>query len=265
MARIHPTAIVSSEAELADSVEVGAYAVVEGKVQIGRDCVIRTGAYLFGPLVLGPGNVVHTGAVLGDKPQHLKYKNEATTVEIGAANIFREGVTVHRGTTHSWKTVIGDHNFFMANSHAGHDCIVGSHCVFANGALLGGHCVIGDSVIISGNAGVHQFCRVGRLAFLGGCSATTKDMPPFVMQQLVDNVVGLNLVGMRRSGMPAAEINAVRQAFRILFREGLTLPNALVKMEQEFGQVGGVREMIEFLRGTQRGINPMRQRYEEAA
>ncbi len=202
---------------------------------------------------------------MGDKPQHLKYNKEVTTIDIGASNIFREGVTIHRGTAHSWRTVIGDHNFFMVNSHVGHDCIVGNHCIFANGALLGGHCVVGDSVFLSGNAAVHQFCRIGRLAFLGGCSATTKDMPPFVMQQLINNVVGLNLVGMRRAGMPAAEINAVRQAFAILFRQGLTMPNALAKMEQEVGQFGGVREMIDFLRGTKRGINTMRQRFEDAA
>jgi UDP-N-acetylglucosamine acyltransferase len=266
-ARIHPTAIIAPEAELADNVEVGARALIEGKVKIGPDCVIRPGAFLYGPLTMGPGNTVFSGAVLGEKPQHLKYNNEPTSLEIGEGNSFREFVTIHRGTTHHMKTVIGNHNYFMVNSHIGHDCIIGNRNILANGALVAGHCVLQDNVYLSGNCAIHQFVRIGRLALMSGCGITTKDMPPFVMQQGVDNVVGMNLVGMRRAGMKPADINSVRQAFRILFREGNPLTVAMARIANEIGHVGAVHELLTFLRQPGRGINAMRDRHdnEEAA
>ncbi|MFO0964277.1 MAG: acyl-ACP--UDP-N-acetylglucosamine O-acyltransferase [Gemmataceae bacterium] len=230
-ARIHPTAVVSKEAELADDVEIGAYAVIEGKVRVGRGTILRPASYLYGPLTMGEGNLVCTGAVLGEKPQHVKYQNEPTSLEIGDHNIFREHVTIHRGTTHSWKTVIGSHNFFMVHCHIAHDCVVGSRCVFVNGCMLGGHCQVSDQVYISANSGVHQFCRIGRLALLSGMSALTTDMPPFVIQQGHNTVSGLNLIGMRRAGMTHAQIDEAKHAFRIVFREGLTLPVALLEKE----------------------------------
>src|SRR5438477_5186659 len=235
--RIHSTAIISPLAKLADNVEVAANAVIEGDVKIAADCVIRPGAYLFGPLTMGRGNTVFTGAILGDSPQHLKYNNEPTSLEIGDGNVFREFVTIHRGTTNRMKTVIGNNNYLMVNSHIGHDCVVGNRIIMANGALVAGHCVIEDSVFLSGNSAVHQFCRVGRLALLSGCSITTKDTPPFVMQQGQDNVVGMNLVGMRRAGMKPAEINGIRQAFRILFREGNPLGVAMARIGTDLGHL----------------------------
>jgi UDP-N-acetylglucosamine acyltransferase len=259
-ARIHPTAVVSPEADLADQVEIGPYAVIEGRVRIGPGCVLRPHAHLCGPLTMGAGNVVFSGAVLGEQPQHLKYNQEPTRLEIGDHNVFREHVTVHRGTTHSWTTRIGSHNFFMANSHIAHDCQVGNRCILANGACVGGHCTLEDNVYLSGNSAVHQFVRIGRLALLSGCSATTKDMPPFIIQQNVDTVVGVNLVGMRRAGMTATQINAVRRAFRLLFREGLVLPAALLRIEQELGPIDVVGELAAFIRQCHRGINPMRER-----
>jgi UDP-N-acetylglucosamine acyltransferase len=258
--RVHPTAVVSPQAELAEGVEVGPYAVLEGPVRVGPDCTIRPGAVLCGPLTLGRGNVVCSGAVLGESPQHLKYNNEPTAVEIGDFNIFREHVTVHRGTTQSWVTRIGSHNFFMAGSHVAHDCRIGDRCILANGALVGGHCVLEDNVYLSGNSAVHQFCRVGRLALLSGCSATSKDIPPFIVQQDVNVVVGINLIGMRRAGLDAAQINAVRQAFRVLFRDGLPLSAAVAQLERELGSVPAVAELIAFLRDCPRGINSMRSR-----
>jgi UDP-N-acetylglucosamine acyltransferase len=263
--RIHPTAILSPETELGEGVEIGPYVVTEGKVKIGPQCVIKPHVYLVGNLTLGRGNVVGAGSVLGEKPQHLRYNNEATSVEIGDNNIFREHVTVHRATTHSWVTRIGNHNFFMAASHVAHDCVVGNRCIFANGALLGGHCQLADNVIISGNAAVHQFLRIGRLALLSGCSATTKDIPPFIIQQEHDTVVGVNVVGMRRAGMNSEQINGVRRAFRLLFREGLTLPVAIQHIETEVGHIDTVQEMLTFLKACPRGINAMRSRGRAAA
>jgi UDP-N-acetylglucosamine acyltransferase len=264
-ARIHPTAVISADAEVSENVQIGPFVVVEGRVRIGPDCVIRPHAVLCGPLSLGRGNIVFPGAILGEAPQHLKYNNEATATEIGDFNSFREHVTVHRGTSHSWVTRIGHHNYFMANSHVGHDCRIGNHCIITNGALIGGHAVIADNVYLSGNSAVHQFVRIGRLAMLSGCSASTKDVPPFVITQGIDATAGVNLVGMRRAGLTHEQINAVRQAFRIIFRDGLILPTAIARLEQELGGIDVIQEMIDFLKTCPKGINPIRSRHAEAA
>jgi UDP-N-acetylglucosamine acyltransferase len=258
--RIHPSAIISPEAELAEDVTVGAFSIIEGAVRIGPGCVIGPRALLCGPLTMGCGNLVHCGAILGERPQHLRYNDEPTGVEIGDNNIFRENVTVHRGTTHSWTTRIGNHNFFMVDSHVAHDCRVGNHCILANGALMGGHSTLGDNVYLSGNCAVHQFVSVGRLALLSGCGSTTKDIPPFVMQEGRDTVVGVNIIGMRRAGIPTEQITAIRQAFRILFRQGMVIPAALERIERELGAIGVVAEFVDFIRKSTRGINPVRER-----
>ena len=198
--------------------------------------------------------------MLGERPQHLKYNNEPTSVEIGDNNIFREHVTVHRGTTHSWKTVIGSRNLFMAGAHVAHDCVIGNSCILANGALLGGHCVIADNAYLSGNSAVHQYVRIGRLALLSGVSATSKDVPPFIIQQEINSVVGVNVVGMRRVGLTGRQIDAVRRAYHIIFREGHALPNALHRVEKELGSIDVVQELIEFIRSSNRGINTIRDR-----
>jgi UDP-N-acetylglucosamine acyltransferase len=263
-ARIHPTAIIGPEAELADDVQVGAYAVIEGKVRVGPGCIIRPGVHLFGPLTMGCNNIVHSYAVLGEQPQHLRYKGEPTRVEIGDGNIFREYVTVHRGTTASWVTRIGSHNFLMASSHIAHDCQVGNHCLLANSAMVGGHCVLEDNVYLSGNSAVHQFVRVGRLALLSGLSGTSKDIPPFIIQQKINSVMGVNVVGMRRAGIPTPHIDAVRRAYHILYREDHLLPNALALVERAVGDVPEVQEMVAFIRASSRGINLGNDRLEAA-
>jgi UDP-N-acetylglucosamine acyltransferase len=150
---------------------------------------------------MGHGNAVFSGAILGEQPQHTKYAGEPTRLEIGDGNIFREHVTLHRGTTATGKTSIGNHNFFMAGSHVAHDCEVGDHCIIANGALVAGHCVLEDGVCLSGNVAIHQFVRVGRLALMSGLSATGKDIPPFMIHQRINTVCGVNVIGMRRAGI----------------------------------------------------------------
>lgn len=252
---IHPTAVISPQAELADDVQVGPYCVLEGAVKLGPGCVLRPHSYLIGPLTMGKNNLVFSGCVIGDQPQHLRFSGEPTSTEVGDGNVFREHVTVHRGTTQSWVTRIGNGNFFMANSHVAHDCVVGNNCVLVNGALLGGHCVLEDNVFLSGNSAVHQFVRIGRLALLSGISATTKDVPPFIVQQNINCVLGVNVVGMRRAGMTHAEIDAVRRAYHHLYRNGLALPNALKAIEGELSQVTVVMEMVSFIRRSTRGIN----------
>jgi UDP-N-acetylglucosamine acyltransferase len=254
-ARIHATAVVAPEADLGDDVEVGPFVVVEGDVRVGAGCVLRPGAHLIGPLVMGRGNVVFNHAVLGEPPQHRLYQGEPTRVEIGDHNIFREHVTVHRGTTQSWVTRVGSHNFFMANSHVAHDGAVGDHCILANGALMAGHCTLENNVILSGNSAIHQYVRVGRLALVSGVSASTKDVPPFIIIQRINGVVGVNVIGMRRAGVPPAHIDAVRRAFHIIYREGKALPSALAQVDEELGSVAEVAEMTAFIRASSRGVS----------
>ncbi len=164
-------------------------------------------------------------------------------------------MTVHRGTTASWTTRIGNNNFFMVNSHVGHDCVVGNNCLLANGSMLGGHAVLEDNVYLSGNATVHQFVRIGRLALLGGLSGSSKDIPPFIIQQNINQVMGVNVIGMRRAGLGTDSIDAVRKAFHIIFRQNHVLPHALHLVEQQLGEVPEVKELIHFIHNSQRGIN----------
>jgi UDP-N-acetylglucosamine acyltransferase len=258
--RIHPTAIISPETELGEGVEIGAGAYLEGRIKLGDGCVIRPYAVLIGPLTMGPNNIVHSFAVLGDAPQHLKYQGEPTGVAIGESNTFREHVTVHRATTASWTTRIGNHNLFMASSHVAHDCQIGNHCIVANGALIAGHVVLGDNVVLSGNCAIHQFVRLGRLSLLSGCAITGKDIPPFIMQQGINCVVGVNVVGMRRAGMTERQITPVREAFRMIYADGGVLKAGLERAQAELGHIDVVAEMLDFIRQSKRGINGARER-----
>ncbi len=253
--RIHPTAIISPESELADDVQIGPYSVLEGAVRLGSGCVLKSFVHLVGPLTMGRNNTVYSGCVLGEQPQHIRYAGEPTSTEIGDGNVFREHVTLHRATTQSWTTRVGSGNFFMAHSHVAHDCAIGNQCILANGALLGGHCTLEDGVYLSGNCAVHQFVRLGRLALLSGVSGATKDVPPFVIQQHINCVVGINVVGMRRAGISHADIDAVRKVFHLIYRQGLSMPNALQQIEQELSEVGVAQEMVSFIRRSTRGIS----------
>jgi UDP-N-acetylglucosamine acyltransferase len=252
--RIHPTAIIDPEAELAPDVRVGAFVIIEGKVQVGPGCVIGPRSHLIGPLTMGAQNQVFDNVILGGRPQHLKYNDEPTSVEIGDRNTFRENVTVHRGTTHSWQTRIGSDNFFMTSSHVAHDCQIGNHCLLVNNALLGGHCILNDHAYVSGNSGVHQFCRVGRFAFIGGLSCATKDLPPFLLLRGFNDVHGINVVGLRRAGFTSQQIGALRRLYHILFLHQLSLPNALAQAERELGEIDVIQEFISFVRQSKRGI-----------
>jgi UDP-N-acetylglucosamine acyltransferase len=251
---IHPTAVLAPEADIGEDVQIGPHVVIEGEVRIGPGCVLRPGVHLVGPLIMGCHNTVFSGAVLGERPQHMRYADEPTRLVIGDHNVIREHVTIHRGTAHSGETRVGSHNFLMAHCHIGHDCVVGNHCILANSALVAGHCLLEDHAYLSGNCAIHQFCRVGRLALLGGVSAATKDIPPFIVQQRINCVVGVNVIGMRRAGIPHASIDAVRRAFHLLYRSHMVIPAALGHMEREMGHVPEIGEMITFIRASTRGI-----------
>jgi UDP-N-acetylglucosamine acyltransferase len=256
---IHPTAAIDAEAVIAADAQIGAFAVIEGPVQVGSGCVIESHACVSGPLVLGRNNFVGHGAALGKAPQHRGYRGEPTEVQIGDDNVFREYVTVHRGTVQgNGVTVIGDRNMFMVGCHVGHDVRIGNGCTVVNNALLGGHVTLDDDCILSGHTAVQQRVRIGRLAMLGGTGGTSKDVPPFILQQGYNCVTGLNIVGIRRAGFSSASIDALRQVFRILYREALPLPAALERIEGEFGQIAEVAELVRFIRMSRTGINPAR-------
>src|SRR5262245_32277078 len=253
--RAHPTAIISPEADLGEDVEVGPHVVIEGPVKVGPGCVIRAGAHLIGPLTMGSHNHVHSYAVLGDAPQHLKYDGEPTCVTIGDHNIFREFVTVHRATTASRVTRAGSHNVFMSNSHVAHDCVVGDRCLMANGAVLGGHVTLEDNVMVSGNSAVHQNVRLGRLSLLSGVSGSTMDLPPFMIMQRINVLCGVNVIGMRRAGLSNAAIDAVRKAFHLLYKSEMPVSHSLPRIEAELGHVAEVAELVAFIRASKRGIS----------
>jgi UDP-N-acetylglucosamine acyltransferase len=256
---IHPTAVVSSDAEIAPDVQIGPYAIIEGHARIGPGCVIESHACLCGPLTMGRDNFVGHAAVLGKSPQHKGYRGEETWLRIGDENVFREHVTVHRGTVQgNGETWIGDRNLFMIGAHVGHDSRVGSGCILVNGALVAGHVELFDNCILSGHSAIQQRVRVGRLAMLGGLGSTTKDIPPFVLQQGYNCVSGLNTIGLRRAGFNAETIGALREAYRMLYKEGRTQGNALGRIETDLGSIPEVMEFIMFIRETKVGINPAR-------
>jgi UDP-N-acetylglucosamine acyltransferase len=258
---IHPSSLIDPEAELAPDVRVGPYAIIEGPVQVGPGCVVESHACLCGPMTLGRDNFVGHGAVLGKSPQHKGYRGEPTTLAVGDGNVFREHVTIHRGTVQgNGETRIGDRNLFMIGCHVGHDCRVGNGCTLVNGALVAGHVTLDDGCILSGHSAVQQRVRIGRLAMLSGLGSTSKDVPPFVLQQGYNCVTGLNVIGLRRAGVSAEAIAALREAFRILYKEGRTQRLALDRIAADLGHVPEVNEFVTFVRGSTLGINPARSR-----
>jgi UDP-N-acetylglucosamine acyltransferase len=257
---IHATAVIGPDVELAPDVRVGPFSILEGPIRIGPGTVVEGHVCLTGPLEIGRDNVIGHGAVLGKAPQHRGYRGEPTTVRIGDRNHFREHVTVHRGTEQGrGETTIGDRNMFMVGSHLGHDVKVGDDCTLVNGTLLAGHCELADGCILSGYAAVQQRVRIGRLAMLGGLGSTTKDIPPFVLQQGYNCVSGLNIIGLRRAGMATVTIDALRVSFRILYKEGRTQTSALELIEADYGSIPEVAEFLAFIRSSVIGINPARE------
>lgn len=254
-AQVHGSALIDPRAEIGEGCRVGPFVVIDGPVKVGANCEIKAGAQLVGDTTLGEGNVVHPYAVIGDAPQHLKYAGEPTRVVIGSNNVFREHVTVHRGTTLSAVTTVGSHNFFMASSHVGHDCVVGNHCTFANGSMLGGSSVLGDRVLMSGNSAVHQFVKVGRLALVSGLSGATMDVPPFVIVRGINIICGVNVIGMRRAGISNAAIDAVRKAFTILYHGMALTPVAVAEIEAKYRDVAEAMEFVAFIRSAKRGVS----------
>ena len=250
---IHPTAVVDPRAEIDPSAEIGAYAVIEGNVTIGARTRLFAHAVVTGGAVLGADNEVHYGAVLGDSPQDVAFGGAESFLKIGDRNVFRENVTVHRGTQPGSSTVIGDRGYFMQNSHVAHNCRIGNDAIVAGGAMLSGYVELGDRGFVSGNCVVHQFVRIGRLALLRGQSRTSRDVPPFCIMDGTHTVRAVNVVGLRRAGFAAPAITAVRAAFKTLFSRPRNLKLALAEVEA--GEMSDeVRELVEFIRASRRGV-----------
>jgi UDP-N-acetylglucosamine acyltransferase len=250
---VHPTAIVHPAAQLDPTTEVGPYALVEEHVVVGPGCVIGAQVHLAGYTLIGAHNRFHTGCVIGDAPQDLRYRGEPTRLRIGDHNVFREHVTVHRSNRAEEETVIGSHNYLMAHSHVGHNAQLGDRVLLANGALLAGHVVVHDRVNISGHCLVHQFVRVGTLALMQGGSAISKDLPPCTIARGDNAICGLNTVGLRRAGLTAAERLDLQRLYRMLFRSGRNLHAALEAARAQFTSPWA-KTMLDFLAQTRRGV-----------
>ncbi|MGD9873033.1 MAG: acyl-ACP--UDP-N-acetylglucosamine O-acyltransferase [Kiritimatiellia bacterium] len=252
---IHPTAVIEPGAELGAGVKVGPFAYIRDKVKIGAGTEVGPHAVIHSFTEIGENCRIHAGAVLGDLPQDLGFKGAESYVRIGNGCIIREGVTVHRGTMPGSATVMGDECFLMAYSHLAHNVKLGNKVILANSVLLAGHVEVGNNVFVGGGAAIHQFCKVGRLAMVGGLSAVSKDIPPFCTHAsgAFNSIAGLNVVGLRRNGFDGAARMEIRQAFKMLFASGLNVSQAVNKMRETF-KSAAVREMCDFIEASKRGI-----------
>jgi len=255
-AAIHPTAVVDPGAELGAGVVVGPHAVVGADVAIGEGTQVGAAAHVQGPATIGARNRIFPHACIGFEPQDLKYAGEPTRLVVGDDNQFREFSTVHRGTVKGGGvTVVGSGGLFMAYSHVAHDCRVGDRVIFANGATLAGHAEVGDDVTISAFSSVHQFCRVGRHAYVGGYSVIVQDALPFVKTVGVKPACyGLNRIGLERKGVPAETIERLDRALRLLLRSGLNTRHALERLRAEYGGVPEVEYLVAFVESARRGV-----------
>jgi UDP-N-acetylglucosamine acyltransferase len=256
VAEIHPTAIVSRGAELDGDVVVEPYALIGPKVRIGSGSRIGAHSVVEGRTTLGRGNIVFHHVSIGAVPQDLKYRGEDTEVVIGDGNTFREFVTVHLGTvTGKSRTRVGSHNLVMNYSHVAHDCQIGDHTIVANGAQFAGHVTVEDYVVVGALVGVHQYVRIGESAILGAGAMVSQDVPPFC-NATGDRATlhGLNQVGLKRRGFPAEAISALKKAYRILFRSGLRLAEAIAKARQELPPSPQLEHLLDFLEKSSRGI-----------
>ncbi|MCH8043662.1 MAG: acyl-ACP--UDP-N-acetylglucosamine O-acyltransferase [Planctomycetes bacterium] len=251
---IHPLAIVSPTATLPPGVEIGPFCIIEEGVTLGDGCRLESHVTLAEGTVLGENNHLFQGVVVGGPPQHLQATDQLGGTRIGSGNTLRENTTIHRAMQPGDWTTLGDDNCLMVNAHVAHDCHVGSHVVLANNVMLAGHVTIEDRAFLSGAVGVHQFCRVGRLAMVGGQARVCRDVLPFVLIDGVSTaVVGLNRVGLRRAGYSAEEVTQLKAAYRLIYRSGLPWDELLDQLGRQFPE-GPAACYREFCAGAKRGI-----------
>lgn len=254
---IHPTAIVSDRAEVAEGVAIGPYCTIGAGVKIGSGSVLHSHVVVAGDTEIGPDCEIFPFASIGHRPQDLKFGGEASKLIVGSGNVIREHVTMNPGTAGGGLlTTVGDNCVFMAASHVAHDCHIGDHVILANNATVAGHCTVGDFAILGGLCGVHQFVRIGRHAFVGGMSGVENDVIPF--GSVLGNrayLGGLNLVGLKRHGFARDTIHALRRAYRMLFEGEGTLQSRAGEVEKAFADDAAVMEVVEFVRqGSDRAL-----------
>lgn len=256
MTKVHPSAIIDPRAELADSVSVGPYAVIGAGVRIGAKTKIGAHSVLEGPATIGESNNIYPFATLGTAPQDLKYQGAPTLLKVGDHNIFREYVTINRGTEHGGGvTQIGNHSYFMAYCHVAHDCTIGNHSILANCATLAGHVLIEDHVVFGGLAAVHQFSRIGNGALVAAGAMVSMDVAPYcIAAGDRASMCGLNLIGLKRRGFSSGLIKDLKSAYRIVFQSNLLLEEALSKVEAEVSPSDELDHFLLFLQSTNRGI-----------
>jgi UDP-N-acetylglucosamine acyltransferase len=253
---IHPTAVIHPKASIGTNCEIGPYCVVGEYVALGDGCKLHSHVVIDGYTRLGRENEIFPFASIGLKTQDLKWKGGVTRTEIGDGNTFREYVTVHSATGDGQTTVVGSHNHILAYCHLAHNVVLGDHVIMSNVATLAGHVVVEDHAVIGGLAAVHQFCRIGKLSMIGGCSKVVQDVPPFMMADgNPAETRTINKVGMERNGVSEEAISALRQAYKILFREGLTISNALMRIEKDLPLLPEVQHLIQFVKTSERGIS----------
>jgi len=252
---VHPTAVVHPKANVASSCEVGPYCVIGENVTLGEKCKLHSHVVIDGHTKLGNENEVFPFASIGLKTQDLKWKGGVTRTEIGDGNTFREYVTIHSATSNGETTRVGSRNHILAYCHIAHNCTLGDNIIMSNVATLAGHVTVEDFAVVGGLAAVHQFCRIGKMSIVGGCSKVVQDVPPFMLADgNPAETRTVNKVGMERNGVSEAAQNALKQAYKILFREGLTIPNALVKIEKN-ASLPEILHLVNFVRASERGIS----------
>ena len=252
---IHPSAIIHPTASVGAGCEVGPFCVIGAHVELGENCWLQNQVTIMGPSKIGSNNKFYAFCSIGQQTQDLKYSGEPTHLQVGNGNTFREFVTVNRGTSPGASTRIGDEGNFLAYSHVAHDCTVGNRVIFSNNGTIAGHVEVGDHAIISGLTAVHQFCRIGAYAITGGCSKIVQDVPPYTIADgNPAKIRGLNKVALERHGFSAEAQQAIRDAYKLLYRSKLNLTDALLRMETELPQLPEVRYFISFLAASARGV-----------
>lgn len=254
-ASVHPTAIVAPDAQLADGVEIGPFAIIGPQVSVGRGSRVDARAVLEQNVRLGADCRVGIGSILGGQPQDLKYAGEETWVEVGDGTVIREYCTINRGTTQSHVTRLGKSCLVMTYVHMAHDCHVGDRVILTNGVQLAGHVTVGDCAILSGLTPVHQFVKIGAYAFIGGMSRVTKDVPPYT--KAVGNpmkLYGLNAVGLQRHGFSPETVAELKKAYRLFFRSGLNISQALERARAELVPLPEVETFLQFIEASARGV-----------
>jgi UDP-N-acetylglucosamine acyltransferase len=258
-AKIHPTALVDSGAQIGADVEIGPFSVIGSQVVIGDRTIVQSHIVIEGEVAIGTGNFIGHGAVIGAPPQDLSFSPERKTrVEMGNENVIREYCTIHRGSAEGSATKIGDKNFLMAGAHLGHNCAIGDNVIIANNCLLGGHVRVDDGAFLGGGGVFHQHMRIGRLALTQGASGFSKDIPPFVIAAEINYVFGVNVIGLRRAGFSGRDRDEIKAAFKLLYTSGLNISQALEKAAaMELG--APAREFFAFVAAAgKRGICPLK-------